>query len=59
MAHKMHLWLSAMYYTLCDHFPDVLHADSIPPSFKPDQADAEFLHDSHLLIWSITTNLSL
>jgi hypothetical protein len=49
MAHKMHLWISEMDYTLFDGFPELLNADCLPPSFKLDQADGEFLREPHLV----------
>jgi len=49
MAHKMHLWISEMDYMLFDGFAALLNADCLPPSFKLDQADGEFLPEPHLV----------
>jgi hypothetical protein len=49
MANKMHLWISEMDYTLFDGFLELLNADCLPPSFKFDQADGEFLREPHLV----------
>ena len=59
MAHKMHLWISEMDYTLFDGFPELLNANCLPPSFKFDQVDGQFLLETHLLIQCDTINLSL
>jgi hypothetical protein len=48
-----------MDYTLFDGFPELLNADCLPPSFKFDQADGEFLLEPHLLIRCDTIHLSL
>jgi len=48
-----------MDYTLLDGFPELLNADCLPPSFKLDQADGEFLREPHLVFRSDTINLSL
>jgi len=48
-----------MDYMLFDGFPELLNADCLPPSFKLDQADGEFLCELHLVFRSDTMNLSL
>ena len=58
MAHTMHVWLSEMDYMLFDGFPELLNADCLPPSFKHDQADGEFLRELHLVFQSDTMNAS-
>ena len=50
MAHKMHLWIWEIYYTVFNGFPQRLNADCLPPSFKLDQADGEFLLELLLFI---------
>jgi len=59
MAHKMHLSISEMDYTLFDGFLELLNANCLPTSFKLDQADGQFLLEPHLLIRCDTINLSL
>jgi hypothetical protein len=48
MAYKLHLSGSEMDYMLFDGFPELLNADCLPPSFKLDQGDGEFLCEPHL-----------
>ena len=48
-----------MDYTLFDGFPERLNADCLPPSFKLDHADGEFLLESLLFIRGDAVNLSL
>jgi len=55
----MNIWISEMNYTLFDGFPELLNADCMPPSFKLDQADGDFLHEPHLVFRTDTINLSL
>ena len=55
----MHCWISEMYYTLFDGFPEVMNADWPPPSFTLDQADGKFLHAPHLVSECDSMNLSL
>jgi hypothetical protein len=59
MAHKMHLGTSKMYYTLFNGFLERLNADCLPPSFKLDQTDGEFLLEPLPLIWGDAINVSL
>jgi len=59
MAHKMHLWISEMDYALFNGFPERLNADCLPPSFKLDHADREFLVELLLFIRGDAINLSL
>ena len=59
MAHKMHLWISEMDYTLFNGFPERLNADCVPPSFKLDQTDGEFHLEPLLFIPGDGINLSL
>jgi hypothetical protein len=59
MAHKIHLWIFEMHYTLNDGFRELLHTNCLPPSRIFDQADGEFLLEPHLLIPCDTINLSL
>jgi hypothetical protein len=48
-----------MDYTLFDGFPKLQNTHCLPPSFKLDQADGEFLHEPHLVYSSDTMNHSL
>jgi hypothetical protein len=50
MAHKMHLWISEMYYMMFNGFPECLNAECLPPSFKLHQTDGEFLLEPFLFI---------
>jgi len=59
MAHKMHLWISEMDYTRSGGFLELLNVDYLPPTFTLNQADGEFLCESHLVFRSDTINLSL
>jgi len=59
MAHKMHLWISEIYYVLFNGFPERLNADCLPPSFKLDQTDGEFRLELLLFIRGDAINLSL
>jgi len=59
MAYTMHLWMSQMNYTLFNGFPERLNADCLPPRFKLDQAEGEFLLEPHLLIRGDAINLSV
>jgi len=59
MVYKMQLWISEMNYALFNGFPERLNADCLPPSFKLDQAEGEFLLEPHLLIQGDAINLSL
>jgi len=45
-----------MYYTLFDGFLQRLNAICLPPNFKLDQADAQFLSEPHLVVPSETIN---
>jgi len=49
MAHEMHVWISEMDYTMFIGSLELLNADSLPSSFKLDQADGQFLLEPHLL----------
>jgi len=53
----MHHSLSKIYHTPFYHCLDLLYTDSLPPCFKLNQGDVEFLLDAHLLIRSDTINL--
>jgi hypothetical protein len=55
----MHLWISKLDYALFNDFPEHLNADGLPPSFKLDHADGEFLLEPHLFIRGDAKNLSL
>ena len=55
----MHLWISEIIDTLFNGFPERLNADCLPPSFKLDQVEGEFLLELHLLIRGDAMNLSL
>jgi len=59
MAHKMHLWMSEMYYALFNGFPERLNADCLPPSFILDQTDAEFRFEPLLFIRGDAISFSL
>jgi hypothetical protein len=59
MAHKMHLWISEMYYAVFNSFPEPLNTDCLPPSFELDHADGEFLVEPHLFIRGDAMNLTL
>lgn len=48
MAYKMQLWISHMYYALFNDFPEYLHSQCLPLSFKLSQADLEFILELHL-----------
>jgi hypothetical protein len=50
MAHKIHLSITEMYYTLFNCFPERLIADCLPPSFKLHETDGEYLLEPLLLI---------
>jgi len=50
MAHKMHLWISEMYYALFNGVLECLKADGHPPSFEFDPADGEFVLEPLLFI---------
>jgi hypothetical protein len=59
MAHKMQLWISEMYHTLFNGFPEHLNADCLPPSYKLDQMDGEFRLEPLLFMQHVAINLSL
>jgi len=55
----MHLWMSEMYYALFKGFPQHLKAYCLPPSFKLNHADGQFVLEPLLFIRGDATNLSL
>jgi hypothetical protein len=59
MAHGMYVWISEMDYTLFDGFLKPLNTDCLTLSSKFDQADGQFLLESHLLTLCDTINLAL
>ena len=48
-----------MDYTLFDGVLELLNGNWLPPSFKLNKADGEFLCETHLVFRSDTMNLSL
>jgi hypothetical protein len=54
MAHKIDLLMSEIEHTLFNDFPELLNANLLPPPFKFDQADGQYLLEMHLLIRSDT-----
>jgi hypothetical protein len=55
----MHLWLSEVHFTLFNGLRECPNPDCLPPSFKLEHADVEFLLDTLLFISGDATNLSL
>jgi len=59
MGCTIHPWRSGKYYSLFNQFPELLNANCLPPCFKFDQADRQFLFEPHPLIQCDAINLSL
>ena len=55
----MHRGISEMDYALFNGFPQRQNADCLPPSFKLDHEDGEFLLETLLFIRRDAINLSL
>jgi len=59
MVHKIHLWISEMYYVLFNGFPEHRNAGCLPPNFELNLADRELHLEPLLFIRGDAINLSL